>query len=154
MVSFRGIGDRGTTANNVGNNNGGSSGINWGTRLGGFTELTGISGQIGGSYGFDDWNRRARNIRTPKTNDLQEQAFITAGLFKRANEHSNFSYGVVHDWMLNQLWGAYAINPTIGQWRAQIGYATSAWNEFGAWGTLRDMGDSNRDANGNTIYTR
>jgi hypothetical protein len=152
--SWRGIGDRGTTANNVGNNNGGSSGFNYATRLGGFSEMTGIGLQAGGSFGVYDWDGRAANAGTLNTTQLQQQTFFTTGLFKKANEESSWSFGVVHDWMFNQNWGAYAVNPTLGQWRGQLAYATDAWNEFGAWGTLRDKGDTNLDANRNPVFTR
>ena len=154
MDTWRGIGDRGATSNNISNNEGASSGFNYGTRLGGFSDMTGIGLQVGGSYGFYDWNGRPSNSGTLSTTQVQGQAFFTAGLFKKANDYSNWSYGVVHDWMFNQSWGAYAVNPTIGQWRAQIAYATDACNEFGGWGTLRDMGDTNLDGNGNPIHSR
>ncbi len=152
--SWRGIGDRGASQNNLTNNNGGSTGVNYGQRLGAFSDATGIALQVGGSYGIYDWSGRPANAGTLNTVDVQQQGFFTLGAFKRANDHSNFSYGVVHDWMFNQNWGATAINPTLGQWRGQLAYATSAWNEFGAWGTYRDKGDSNVTGNGTTVFTR
>ncbi len=152
--SWRGIGDRGASSNNLTNNNGGSSGFNYATRLGTFSDVTGIGLQVGGSYGLYDWSGRPANNGTLTTTAVQQQAFFTVGLFKKANENSNWSYGVVHDWMFNQAWGATAIDPTLGQWRGQIAYATSAWNEFGFWGTLRDKGDTNLDSNRQPVSTR
>jgi hypothetical protein len=152
--SWRGIGDRGLGSSNLTNNNGGSSGFNYGTRLGGFSDMTGIGLQVGGSYGLYDWDGRPANAGTLTTTQVQQQVFFTTGLFKKANDESNWSYGVVHDWMFNQAWGAAAINPTLGQWRGQVAYATSAVNEFGVWATLRDKGDTNLDSNHVPIYTR
>jgi hypothetical protein len=75
-------------------------------------------------------------------------------LFKKANERSNWSYGVVYDFMQNQAWGAFAVNPIMTQWRGQIAYATSAVNEFGVWGTYRDRGDTKLDSLGNPVQVR
>jgi hypothetical protein len=152
--SWRGIGDRATAATTPNNNNGGSSGFNYGTRLGAISDLTGIGLQCGGSYGIYDWNGRQFEPGVLTTTQSQQQVFFTLGAFKKATECCSWSFGVVHDWMVNQAWGAFAVNPTVGQWRAQISYATSACNEFGAWGTLRDRGDTNLEGLGNPISTR
>ena len=152
--SWRGVGDRGNIFNRPSNNDGTSFGFNYGARLGGFSDATGIGLQVGGSYALYDWNGRPFNVGTLTTTQVQQQAFFTVGLFKKANEESSWSYGVVHDWMFNQAWGAFAVNPTLGQWRGQIAYATSTCNEFGVWGTLRDKGATNLDSLGNPVSTR
>jgi len=136
--SWRGVGD-----GNRQNNNGGSGGFNYGTNLGRISDLTGIALQAGASFGAYDWSGRTNAIGTLNTIDLQSQTFFTLGFFKKSNENSAISYGFVHDWQLNQYFGVFATDPTIGQWRGQIAYATDACNEFGAWGTLRDKGAAN-----------
>jgi hypothetical protein len=152
--SWRGIADRGEALNRPGNNNGGSFGFNYGTNLGRLSEATGIGFQFGGSYGVYDWNGRPFNAGTLTTADAQQQVFITTGFFKKADAVSAFSYGLVYDIMANQAFGAFAVNPTITQWRAQVAYATSAWNEYGVWGTWRDKGSSPLDSFGNSVNLR
>lgn len=152
--SWRGVGDRGNRFDRASNNNGGSVGFNWGTRLGRFSDLTGIGFQVGGSYGVYDWDGRPFNAGTLTTVDAQQQTFLTMGFFHKANGCSRLNYGVVHDYMFNQAFGAYAVNPTLGQWRGQIGYAVSAWNEVGLWATCQGRGSSNTDELGNRVATR
>ncbi|HEV3023727.1 MAG TPA: hypothetical protein VGX76_14730, partial [Pirellulales bacterium] len=135
--SWRGVADRPSATSPVVSNNGTSFGFNYGTRLGEFSEWTGIGFQLGASYGVFDWSGRQSVPGVLTTIDAQQQVFLTTGFFKRADEVSAFSYGLVHDWMFNQAFGAFAVNPTLGQWRAQVAYATDACNEFGVWGTLR-----------------
>jgi hypothetical protein len=138
---------RGVSDGSYNNNNGGSTGFNYGTRLGNFSDMTGIGFQFGASYGIYDWNGRS----SAPNNDTQAQTqlFITTGFFKKVNDTSNWSYGLIHDWMVNRNFGVEANNPTLGQWRGQISYATNAWNEIGAWGTLRDQGMSRSNDAGN-----
>ena len=144
MILFSGFDSwRGVADGNRQNNNGGSSGFNYGTRLGRISDVTGIAFQAGGSFGLFDFSGRSNVGGTLNTVDAQTQTFFTAGFFKKANENSPISYGIVHDWQANQNFGVFATNPTLGQWRGQVAYATSATNEFGAWGTLRDKGSSN-----------
>ncbi len=88
------------------------------------------------------------------TTAAQQQTFLTLGFYKRANERNAFSWGVVHDWMFNQGFGSQAVNPTLGQWRGQVAYATSAWNEFGVWATLRDKGATSTTSTGGLFSTR
>ena len=109
--------------------------------------MTGIGFQFGASYGIYDWNGRASALNN--ATQAQTQVFITTGFFKKVNDTSNWSYGLVHDWMVNRNFGVEANNPTLGQWRGQISYATNAWNEIGAWATLRDKGMSRSTDLGN-----
>jgi hypothetical protein len=152
--SWHGIADRGNRSNRISTNDGGSFGFNYATRLGRISDVTGIGFQVGGSYGVYDWDGRPFNPGTLNVVSAQQQVFITTGFFKRADTLSPWSYGIVHDWMINQAFGAYAVNPTLGQWRGQLAYAASASNEFGAWIALRDKGSTNLDAFGNSIVTR
>ena len=152
--SWRGVGDRGNIFNRPSNNDGGSFGFNFATRLGAFTDMTSLSFQFGASYGLYDLSGRPFNFGTLTTTQAQQQVFVTTGFFKRANDDSSWSFGLVHDWMLNQAWGAFAVNPTLGQWRGQIAYAVDSSNEFGLWGSLRDKGDTNLDFFGNSVVTR
>lgn len=112
-------------------NNGIHTGINYGTKLGEFSELTGIGFQVGGSIGVYDWS--GSDYR-PLTTTAETQGFLTYGFFRRQNEQSNWSAALVQDWMFNNNFGVFSQNPTLSQWRGQLGYATSAWNEFGVWG--------------------
>jgi hypothetical protein len=121
-------------------NNGISSGVNFGTRLGRFSDWTGIGFQIGGSAGAYNW--AGTNYRLAHTNQSQPQGFVTYGLFRRANENSRFSAAVVQDWMLNSNYGVFAQNPTLSQWRGQAGYALGPLNEIGIWGAWRARSDS------------
>jgi len=65
---------------------------------------------------------------------------LTYGLFRRADEGKPLSWSVVQDWSVNENFGTTSNEPTLSQWRAQIGLATSGRNEFGAWAAWRDRG--------------
>ncbi len=132
--SWKGIQDGGWQ------NNGIAAGVNFGTRLGQFSDWTGIGFQIGGSAA--DYNWSGTDYRFTHADQSQPQGFITYGAFRKPNEDSNWSAALVQDWMLNANFGAFGQNPTLSQWRGQLGYATSAWNEFGIWGTWRGHGDT------------
>ncbi len=154
VQSWRGIGDQGSSRARPSNNEGGSTGFNFATRLGAITDVTGLRWQVGGSYGVFDWDGRPFNAAALNWTEAQQQIFFTTGFFRRADDESSWSGGLVHDWMFNQSWGAYAVNPTLGQWRGQIAYAVDGSNEFGLWATLRDKGDTNLDWFGNAVHTR
>jgi hypothetical protein len=126
-------------------NNGLHVGLNFGTRLGRFSELTGIGFQAGATMGV--YNFDGTDCRPTDNNASQQQAFVTYGFFRRATESCRFSGAIVQDWMLNDNYGVYSQNPTLSQFRAQLGYALNAWNEIGFWGTWRCL-DSTRDVSG------
>ncbi len=132
--AWRGISDGAWT------NNGLHAGLNFGTRLGRLSEVTGIGLQIGGSVGVYDWagtDYRLANQDQPTT-----QGFVTCGFFRRASEHSNWSAAVVQDWMINNNYSVMGEDSTLYQWRVQLGRAISDWNEIGVWGAWRGRGDT------------
>lgn len=117
-----------------GNNNGLLYGANYGAPLGIFGEATGIGFQVGGSYGLYDLDGRTSGF----SNDaVQQQLFLTTGLFRKADEYTNFSVGVVYDAMLNQNFGQFAASMTLSQIRGQIGYRLNDHHEIGVWAALR-----------------
>jgi hypothetical protein len=132
--SWRGIQDNGW------NNDGISTGLNFGTRLGRFSDWTGVGFQLGGSMGVYDWN--GTNYHLTHMDQATPQGFVTYGFFRKANQQSNWSGAVVQDWMLNSNFGIFAQNPTLAQWRGQLGYAVGSWSEIGVWGTWRGQGDT------------
>jgi hypothetical protein len=125
---------RGISEGTGSNNNGFSYGFNYGTRLGAFSELTGIGAQIGGSYGLYDLNGRASGFRDK---EIQQQSFLTVGFFRPADKTTNFSFGVVWDGMFNTNFGQYAVSPFLSQMRAQIAYALNEQHEIGFWAAMR-----------------
>ncbi len=137
--TFRGVADAGWQ------NNGIASGVNFGTRLGRFSDVTGIGFQIGGSAAAYNWV--GNDFHTAHQEGAQPQGFLTYGLFRKATDDSPWSAAVVQDWMFNDNYGVFAENPTLSQWRGQLGYAFDAWNEIGLWGTWRARGDERNVAN-------
>jgi hypothetical protein len=127
--SWRGIADGSGP-----NNNGFYYGANFGTQLGTLSDETGIGAQLGGSGGLYDLNGRASPFAS---NEMLQQGFITAGLFRRTDELTNFSGGVVFDGMFNDNFGQFAASPFLGQLRYQVAYALNDQHEFGMWGTAR-----------------
>jgi hypothetical protein len=114
-------------------NNGLRTGFNYATRLGSFSDATGIGMQIGGSVGVYDW--AGTEYRLQNTNRAETQGFLTYGLYRKPIEGSRLVAGVVQDWSFNDTYGVYGQSPTMSQLRAQLGYAVSASNEFGVMGT-------------------
>jgi hypothetical protein len=127
--SWRGISE-GTGANN----NGFSYGLNYGTRLGPISDYTGIGAQIGASYGLYDLNGRSSGFRDK---EIQQQTFLTVGLFRAADKITNFSFGVVWDGMFNTNFSQYAVSPFLSQVRGQIAYALNEQHEIGVWVAVR-----------------
>jgi hypothetical protein len=130
IESWRGVSD-GLT-----NNNGAVTSLNMGIPLPKLSEW-GFGWQLGGSFGIYDWMGRATN-GTANANQAQTQEFITTGIFRRADECSPWSGGVVYDMMANSNFGTLAQDPYLGQWRAQVGYALSGKNEIGVWAAWRE----------------
>ena len=80
------------------------------------------------------------NLAGPNTqyNEVTQQAFITTGLFRRADADRRFSWGLVHDWMISDNLGVYGSSPTLAQFRGQVAWATNARNQLGLWSTIED----------------
>lgn len=132
-------------------NNGIRIGFNYGTKLGQFSDLTGIGAQVGASIGVYDWggtDYRQKNKNKPLT-----QGFFTYGLFRRPNEQSALTAALVQDWMFSDTFSVFGENPTLSQLRGQIGYAVNASNEFGVAGTAWVVSDSRIVAGfGHTVW--
>jgi hypothetical protein len=126
--TFRGISD--------GNwqNNGLNTGFNFGTRLGQFSDLTGIGFQVGGSIGIYNWS--GTDYRMQDENDAQTQGFVTTGFFRKATVECPWTAGIVFDWMINNNFGVYNESPTLNQWRYHLGYDFNDCNEIGVWGAV------------------
>ncbi len=143
--SWRGVQDGGWA------NNGLHTSLNFGSRLGTFSERTGIGAQIGATFGSYDWS--GTDYRFKNQDKAETQGFLTTGFFRRATSESRWSGAFVNDWMFNDTFGVLAENPTLSQWRWQIGYALNEWNEFGIWGTGSGQSDSRMVAPfGNVVW--
>ncbi|MEX0725995.1 MAG: DUF6666 family protein, partial [Planctomycetaceae bacterium] len=121
-------------------NNGIRVGFNYGTKLGRFSEITGIGAQVGASIGVYDWG--GTKYRQKNKNKAETQGFLTYGLFRKPQENSPWSAALVQDWMFNDTFSVFGENPTLSQLRGQIGYAVSASNEFGVAGAVYVRSDS------------
>lgn len=129
--SFRGIADGTQT------NNGGVTGFNAGAPLP-WLEQYGIGAQFGASSGSYDLMGRP----TFESNRWQQQYYLTAGIFRRTNENSAWSFGLAYDWSINDNFGQFSDEPFLSQWRAQLGYAINPTDEIGIWGTWIDRTDT------------
>ena len=77
--SFRGVAD------DSWQNNGLHAGFNYGTRLGKFSEWTGLGFQIGGTVGVFDW--AGTDYRPANQDKAETQGFLTYGLFRKPDEN-------------------------------------------------------------------
>lgn len=125
---------RGIAEGSGNNNNGFFYGGSLGAKLGPFSDMTGIGLQAGASYGLYDLNGRASGFYPSQ---YQQQTFITLGLFRKADDLTNFSFGVVYDAMINAYFGQFANSPYLGQLRAQIAYRWDDQHELGFWTAIR-----------------
>lgn len=143
--AFRGLPDGGWQ------NNGLRTGFNLATRLGGLSEATGIGLQVGASLGIYDW--AGTDYRMQHQEKVQSQGFLTYGFFRKPDENSAIVAGIVQDWMFNETFGVFGQNPTLSQLRGQLGYAASASNEYGIWGTVHVVNNTKTIPNfGPTLY--
>lgn len=127
--SFRGVSD-----DLYNNNFGAVAGVNASTGLFGLADY-GIGWQLGMSFGAYDW--KGSSAARPRT--TQQQLFVTTGFFRKAAGNQRLSFGLVYDWMVNDNWGAFGVNPTMGQWRGQIEWALSGRNAVGIYGCYRGL---------------
>jgi hypothetical protein len=130
MDSFKGVSD-GTFTSNFGL----VSGLNAAVPVPGLSDY-GLNWQLGMSYGIYDIDGRA----SLPSAQSQQQVFVTTGFYHKATEDHRLSFGLVYDWMINNEWGVFGVDPTLGQWRGQIEYSLSGCNSVGIWGTVRDLG--------------
>jgi hypothetical protein len=98
----------------------------------------GIAGQFGLSQGVYDWMGRTSNGNN-EANRAQQQLMFTFGFFRRACG-TRFQGGFVQDWMINDNFGTLSQEPTLSQFRAQIGFVVNERNEIGVNLTHRDRG--------------
>ncbi|MEO1526649.1 MAG: DUF6666 family protein [Planctomycetota bacterium] len=131
--TFRGVADNGWQTNGV------YGGFNFGTRLGSFSDWTGIGLQGGVTTGLYDWKGNA--YRLDETRKMQ-QTFVTYGLFKRPTERAPFTVAFAQDWMATENATAWGLSLAVSQIRYRVGYATSASNEFGVLGAFRAVQDT------------
>ena len=94
----------------------------------------GIGAQLGTSFGAFDLNGPTTLEGSPS--EVQQQMFVTVGLFRRATDDAPINLGFVYDWMINDGYGVFSTSPSMGQCRGQIGYNLNAHNEVGVWGAL------------------
>lgn len=102
----------------------------------------GLGAQLGGSYGVYDWDGKTSSVTN--SDAVEQQEFLTVGIFRKACE-TGVNFGIVYEWMFNQKFGAFSVNPNISQVRAQIGYQIKGGNEVGVWGTV-NTNKSNRES--------
>lgn len=86
--------------------------------------------QLGGSYGFYNWDGR-QNLSFTNPNVILQEDFITVGLVTRAGP---LRAGVVYDRLFSDHFGIYDLTPSIDQMRLQAGY-NFCREEVGVWGT-------------------
>lgn len=96
----------------------------------------GIGVQLGGSYGFYDWTGRGSALEG-SNKSVQQQEFITVGVFRRTPCLTGFNVAIAYDRMYNQNFGVFALNPTLSQVRYLASYLFCYGNEVGLWGTAR-----------------
>jgi hypothetical protein len=134
--SFRGLPD-----GHFQNNNGAKKGLNAGLLLPGLEEL-GVGVQLGASLGLYDTTGRYSVLYN--TGGWQEQAFVTAGLFRRATADLPIAAAIVYDGMINKNYGEFAESPYLSQIRIQTGYAINDTEEIGFWCALHDRSDTHQ----------
>ena len=146
--SFKGVSD-----GNYDANSGLFTGLNSGFALPVLCKY-GIGGQAGMSCGIYDLAGRASQSDVSPGQD-QQQVFVTAGIFRRADANCPISAGIVYDWMFDNNFGGYGAAPTLGQLRGQIAYDLNDCNEVGVWGTYRGQSFGNSfGANGYPLEFR
>lgn len=140
LYVFHGYGSwRGVSDGTGPNNNGLVYGANYGMPLGAVGEATGLGLQVGASYGLYDFMGRSSGYRDEQ---MQQQVFITAGLFRNADEFSRLSFGIVYDISVNSNFGQYAANPLLTQARGQIAYRLNEKHELGVWASVHATQDT------------
>ncbi len=112
----------------------------WGGNMGAYGALNlayaipkafGMGIQLGGSYGAYDWEGRGSNF----SRSVQQEAFVSGGVFRVTPKKSGLNIGVVYDWLYNKDSGVLNLSPSLSQIRGQVGYLIKESNEVGLWGS-------------------
>lgn len=113
----------------------------WGGNMGAYLGLnlalaipkvgSGNGVQWGWSYGVYDWDGRG----STDSKSVQQEAFVTLGVFHKTEAASGLNAAVVYDFCFNAKAGVFGLSPTMQQVRGQIGYLIKKKNELGVWGT-------------------
>ena len=119
------------------NNNGFKKGVNV-ARLVPYLEQWGIAGQLGGSYGL--YHTTGRYSTPDVASRLEQQAFVTGGLFRRATVELPIAAGFVYDGMINNGYGEYSQSPYLTQFRFQVSWCLNDRDELGFWMTQHGSG--------------
>lgn len=117
---------------NFTSNYGASGGANLGGPLPGLQDY-GIGWQAGATFGIYDW--KGRTGLGAQRDQSQNMFFSTLGIFRRADACNPVSWSVGFDQLSATRYGTLTQSPYLQQIRVQIGYALSARNEIGMWGT-------------------
>jgi len=102
----------------------------------GMKAMGNIGFQIGGSFAAYDLHGRHTSA-SGRSLEVEQQTFVTAGVFKRANLSCGdcWTWGVVWDYFTADGFGEDGrTGPNLHQIRAQIGYAINCCNEVGFMG--------------------
>lgn len=88
--------------------------------------------QLGGSYGWYNWDGRG-NVVFANPKRVEQIGFVTAG---GSVCFCEWKGGIVYDRMFTQHFGIYNADPSIDQLRFKAGYTFCCSDELGVWGTL------------------
>jgi hypothetical protein len=117
---------------------------NFGLRVGFNTGLAlpgveSVRGQIGASYGAYDFHGREGLLGGDDS--IEEQLFLTAGLFRRSDVAcgDRLSWAVAYDLLAAENAGEGADDIRLAQLRWAVGYSLDCYNEIGVWATFRLM---------------
>ena len=116
----------------------GNFGIHQGFNLG-FPLLPtyGIGAQVGATFTQSDLS--GYTVQSFDSRDSRNQQFLTVGLFERATDCCPWQWGVVFDYMSDDIGGGDDIE--LRQLRGELGYLYSDTSEIGFWFTTSDDND-------------
>jgi hypothetical protein len=105
--------------------------VNWGYPI---WERAGLGVQLGTAINYSE--TAVRVIQSVDGVRDRFQSFTTVGIFQRTDIGLDWAFG--HDFLSEH----YYQGIDVGQWRAQIGWNFSEFNEVGLWGAWRDRSDN------------
>ena len=114
-------------------NTGGVASLNFAIPLPYFS-CYGLGFELGGSWGVYDWPGRGSSL-AGSLRGVQQQEFLTVGLFSRTPEASGLNAFIAYDWMFNQNFGVFALDTHFSQIRFEASYLFCCSDEIGVWGT-------------------